>query len=155
MLADNRFRSIEMNVIIIAACIPTLRPIFLVLFNRPGVENFRASVRERGHSSYYYRTADSDRSNGTIIGSYATSKAFDQRASRATTGSTEAINDKSSVDGGGLIQVESREIGSRDGEAEEPEWGHVRGSGMPMTDMLGDRKMETRGPRRLVGDSEV
>ena len=139
-----------MNVIIIAACIPTLRPIFLVLCKRPGIENFRASVRERGHSSYYYRTADSDGTKMTIIESCATSKAFDQRASRATTGITEAINSGGSVNGGDLIRVESRELGSRDGEVEEAEWGHAKGSGVPMTEIMGNMD---RG--QLGRDSEV
>ena len=144
-----------MNVIIIAACIPTLRPIFLVLCKRPGIENFRASVRERGHSSYYYRTADSDGTKRTITESCATSKAFDQRASRTMTGSTEAINSKASVDGGDLIRVESRELGSQEGDLEEAEWGHAKGSGVPMTEMMGSQNMRIRDPGQLGRDSEV
>ena len=144
-----------MNVIIIAACIPTLRPIFLVLCKRPGIENFRASVRERGHPSYYYRTADFNDSQRTRIGSDSTDKPFDQRASQAMTGSTEAINNKSAFDGGGLIQVESRELGSRDNDGGEEEWGHARGSGVPMTNMWGDGGGRHDDSGRLGGDDEV
>ena len=152
--ANSPARSIEMNIIIIAACIPTLRPIFLVLGKRPGAENFRASVRERGHSSYYYRSAATDGSK-TLTGSSATSKAPDRKASRAMTGSTEAINHKDGVDGGDLIQVESRELGNRDGELEEGIWGHANDSGVPMTDWVGDRNAGNRDLGRLERDSEV
>lgn len=124
-----------MNVIIIAACIPTLRPIFLVLFKRPGAVNFRVSVRERGHSSYYYRTSDSDGSKKTKISSNANNKAFNKTASGVMTGSTEAINNKYSVDGVDVIQVENREVSSRDEETENGEWGHASGSGVPMTNI--------------------
>lgn len=114
--ADGHIRRIEMNVIIIAACIPTLRPIFLILFKRPGASNFRASVRERGHSSYYYRTSGYDKSKRMTTGS---SKVFDKRASGAANGSTEAFNTRDAIDGGDAIQMESREVSSRDGEIEE------------------------------------
>ena len=39
----------ETNVVICAACMPTLRPLFLVLFRRPGGENYR--VRSYSKSS--------------------------------------------------------------------------------------------------------
>ncbi len=39
----------EINVVIFAACMPTLRPLFLVLFRRPGSENYR--VKSYGGSS--------------------------------------------------------------------------------------------------------
>ena len=139
--ANSLIYSIEMNVIIIAACIPTLRPVFLVLFRRPGADNFRASVRERGRSSYY-RASESHGSKKTTKGSIISSKAFD-RASRAMTGSTEAINNKGSVNGEVAVQVESRELGSRNEETEEGEWGHVNGSGVPMTN-IGSHRSSSR-----------
>ena len=37
----------ETNVVIIMACMPTLRPLFLVLFQRPGSENYRVQSYER------------------------------------------------------------------------------------------------------------
>ena len=144
-----------MNVIIIAACIPTLRPIFLVLCKRPGIENFRASVRERGHQSYNYRTADFNDSQRTRVGSGAIGKPFGQRASQAMTGSTEAINNKSAFDGGHLIEVESRELGSRDNDIGEEEWGHAKGSGVPMTNMWGDGRGGHEDAGRLARDNEV
>ena len=144
-----------MNVIIIAACIPTLRPIFLVLCKRPGIENFRASVRERGHPSYYYRTADFNDSQKTRVGSGAIGKPFDQRASHAVTDSTEAINNKSAFDGGMSIQVESRELGSLDKDVGEEEWGHAKGSGVPMTSMWGHRRGGSGDSGRMASDNEV
>lgn len=152
--ADSLNSRIEMNVIIIAACIPTLRPIFLVLFKRPGAANFRASVRERGHSSYYYRTTDSDGSKKTT-GSSPPSKSFNKRGSRAMTGSTEAINNKHSIDGGGVIRLESREIGSQEGESEEGDWGHTNGSGVPMTNIGSDRSIAERDSESLREDTLV
>ena len=144
-----------MNVIIIAACIPTLRPIFLVLWKRPGIENFRASVRERGHPSYHYRTADFNDSQRTRIGSGAISKPFEQRASQAVTGSTEAINNKSPFDGEILVQVESRELGSHDEDVGDEEWGHARGSGVPMTNMWGNERGGHEDSGSLARDSVV
>ena len=38
-------RSIEINIVIIAACIPTLRPIYLIFFRRPGSEEFTSRKR--------------------------------------------------------------------------------------------------------------
>lgn len=155
MSANCPARSIEMNVIIIAACIPTLRPVFLVLWKCPGTENFRASVRERGHPSYHYRTADLNDSQRTRIGSGANSKPFEQRASQEMTGSTEAINNKSAFDGGILVQVESRELGSRDQDVEEEEWGHAKGSGVPMTNMWGNGRGGHEDSGSLTIDSAV
>ena len=147
-------RSIEMNIIIIAACIPTIRPIFVFLSKGAGAENFRKSVRERGHSSYYYRTADFDGSKRTITGSCAASTTSNPGVSRTFTGSTEATNTKSSTDGGGVIQVESRELGSQDGENEE-QWGYPKGSGVPMTNIGRDREEGEGAPRRFGEDSNV
>ena len=56
--------SIEMNVIIIAACIPTLRPLFLVLFNQPGASHYRPSLLEK-RSRSYQKTPDSKDSSGS------------------------------------------------------------------------------------------
>ena len=152
--ANSVMRSIEMNVIIIAACIPTIRPIFIYLGKRPGADNFRKSVRERGHSSYYYRTADVDGSKRTITGSCAACNIFNPRASRTFTGSTEAINTKSSTNDGDVIKVESRELGSRD-EGIEEEWGYRRGSGVPMTNIGVDGEVDERPPGRWGEDSNV
>ena len=44
----------EINVVIFAACMPTLRPLFLVLFRRPGSENYR--VKSSGGSSHAGRS---------------------------------------------------------------------------------------------------
>lgn len=155
MYANSPARSIELNVIIIAACIPTLRPIFLVLFKHPGSENLRASVRERGRSSYYYRTADSDGSKRTTTGFSVTTKAFDQGASRAVSGSTEAINNKAIIEDRDLIRVESRQIGSRDGEIGQEEWCHADGSGIPMTDIIGGAEAGNRDPGWIARESEA
>ena len=146
--ADRLERRIEMNVIIIAACIPTLRPIFIVFFKRPGADNFRASVRERGHSSYYYRTADSEGSKRTATESNPASD-VSNRASGPVTGNSDAISSKDAIDGGCVIQVASIEMGSRGGEVEEGEWGHVSGSGVPMTNIGSDQDTEGGESERL------
>ena len=137
-VANGVICSIEMNVIIIAACIPTIRPIFLVLCKRPGAENFRASVRERGHSSYCYRTAD-DGPKKTMTGSSATYINFDQGPFQQSTSSTEAINQKHSEDGGSVIQIENKELGSRD---EDEEWEYTSGPGLPMTNIKKNQKRD-------------
>ena len=34
------WNSVEINVVIVAACVPTLRPMYLILFRRPGAEHY-------------------------------------------------------------------------------------------------------------------
>lgn len=41
----------EMNIIIIAACIPTLRPLFLILFNRPGAAQYLSDSNKKSPSN--------------------------------------------------------------------------------------------------------
>ena len=41
--ADRVLYSVEINVVIIASCIPTLPPLYRVMFHRPGAENLRVS----------------------------------------------------------------------------------------------------------------
>lgn len=71
------------------------------------------------------------------------------------TGSTEAINNKDSIDGEVAVQVESREVGSRDEEIEEREWGHVDASGVPLANMGHDRATMERGSGQLGGHALV
>ena len=59
------------------------------------------------------------------------------------TGSTEAINNKGSVNDEGVVQVVSRELGNRDEETGEAEWGHANGSGVPMTN-IGSHRSSSR-----------
>ena len=50
--ADWRCYSIECNIVIVAACIPTLRPLFLVIFRRPGRERYlNHGIHERSSGS--------------------------------------------------------------------------------------------------------
>ena len=49
-LIDRCNCSNEINYVIIAACIPTLRPLFLIVFGRPGRE---AYLRRYNHSGYH------------------------------------------------------------------------------------------------------
>ena len=69
------------------------------------------------------------------------------------TGSTEAINNKGSIHGEGVVQVESRELGSRNEESEEGEWGHANGSGVPMTN-IGSHRSSSRTAESDAGYSE-
>lgn len=41
----------EINTVIIAACIPTLRPLFLIVFRRPGGEKYLAKNEYQSHGS--------------------------------------------------------------------------------------------------------
>ncbi|KAL9032461.1 MAG: hypothetical protein Q9180_006486, partial [Flavoplaca navasiana] len=52
---------IEMNVIIIAACIPTLRPLFLVLLGRPSGSQYRNGASSRKSYSQHLRPNGSNR----------------------------------------------------------------------------------------------
>lgn len=70
------------------------------------------------------------------------------------TGSTEAINNKHSIDGGGVIRLESREVGSQEGES-EGDWGHANGSGVPMTNIGSDRSIAERDSEILREDTLV
>ena len=49
--------SVEINVVIMAACVPAIRPLYLILFHRPGAEHYRKSSRQkpsyRRHFSWY------------------------------------------------------------------------------------------------------
>lgn len=71
------------------------------------------------------------------------------------TGSTEAIINKKSADGGDVTQVESREVGNQDEDIEEGEWGHTHGSGVPLTDLGSDRDTQEGESGRLTQDALV
>jgi len=120
-----------MNVIIIAACIPTLRPLFLVLFSRPGSEHYC----ERRHHSSYHRTGESNDTVPTVVGSTAPSKVYDRRTTVSSGASTKSIHNKRSIMVNDDILVESRELESRGGSSEEGDWGHAKGSGVPLHDI--------------------
>ena len=40
-------RSVEINVVIIAACVPPIRPLYLILFHLPGAEYYGGSSRQK------------------------------------------------------------------------------------------------------------
>ena len=119
-----------MNVIIIAACIPTLRPIFLILFKRPGASNFRSN-RNRHHSSYQ-KTPDSNDSKPLTIGSSGATKAFPNAPANSKWSDTDGTSTNTTT-----IHVSSRECESQDNEVAESEWGHIRESGMPLHEFVG------------------
>ena len=122
-----------MNVIIIAACIPTLRPVFLMLFSRPGASAF-GSKQNRRHSSYR-KTPDSNDSKPLTIGSAATTKAFPN----APANSKWSVTDDTSTNAT-TIHVISRECESQDNETDEREWGRAREPGMPLHEFDGPAK---------------
>ena len=119
-----------MNVIIIAACIPTLRPIFLILFKRPGGSKFR-SHQNRHHSSYK-KTPDSNDSRPLTIGSSGATKAFPNAPANSKWSDTDGTSTNTTT-----IHVFSRECESQDSEIAEREWGHTRETGMPLRDFDG------------------
>ena len=129
---------IEMNVIIIAACIPTLRPIFLILFKRPGASNFRSQGNRR-HSSYK-KTADSNDSKPLTIGSTgATTKAFPSAPANSKWSATDTTSTNTTT-----IHVFSRECDSQGNETVEGEWGQARETGMPL------REFDKPGTEQVV-----
>ena len=125
-----------MNVIIIAACIPTLRPIFLILFKRPGASKFRSN--QNRHSSYK-RTADSNDSKPLTIGSSGATKAFPSVPANSKWSDADATSTINTT-----IHVFSRECESQDNETTEPEWDHARETGMPL------RKFDEPGREQVV-----
>ena len=54
--------SVEINAVIIAACIPTLRPIYLVLFGKPGAELYHPK-----RSKPSFRLPSSERDTSTEL----------------------------------------------------------------------------------------
>lgn len=122
-----------MNIIIIAACIPTLRPIFVILFSRPGASAF-GSKRNRRHSSYR-KTPDSNDSKPLTIGSAASTKAFPNAPVNSKWSDTNCSSTNATT-----IHVTSRECESQDNETEEGEWGRTREPGMPLRELDGPTK---------------
>ena len=57
---------VEFNTVIIAACIPTLRPLFLVLFKRPGWEHYRRRKLSGPSSGSHERQKRIDRNFGPL-----------------------------------------------------------------------------------------
>lgn len=41
------WNSVEVNVVIMAACVPAMRPLYLILFRRPGAEHYGGSSRQK------------------------------------------------------------------------------------------------------------
>ena len=115
-----------MNIIIIAACIPTLRPIFLLLSGRPGASQFRFN-RNRRHSSYK-QAPDSNDSKPLTIGSAGVTKAFPNAPQNSKWSDTDGTITSETT-----IHVVSRECESQDNERGEIEWEHARGSGVPLS----------------------
>ena len=119
-----------MNVIIIAACIPTLRPIFLIVFRRPGASKF-GSNRNRHHSSYK-KTPDSNDSKPLTIGSTGATKAFPNAPANSKSSDTDGTSTNTTT-----INVFSRECESEDNEIAGRKWGHEEESGMPLREFDG------------------
>ena len=122
-----------MNVIIIAACIPTLRPVFLMLFSRPGASAF-GSKRNRRHTSYK-KSPDSNDSKPLTIGSAASTKAFPNAPANSKWSNTDCTSTDATT-----IHINSRECESQDNEIDEGEWGRAREPGMPLREFDGPTK---------------
>ena len=119
-----------MNVIIIAACIPTLRPVFLMLFSRPGASAF-GSKRNRRHSCYQ-KTPGSNDSKPLTIGSTAATKAFPNAPANSKWSNTDCTSTDATT-----IHITSRECESQDNEIDDGEWGHAREPGMSLREFDG------------------
>ena len=131
-----------MNVIIIAACIPTLRPLFLIIFKRASPSDFLSQSRRR-QSGYPKQPSGMDPKSDTnkTVGSRDT-KTFEQYPitidlSRTSEDSQKSLSGNTKVgrsSGNSIrvsqnIHVEAREIHTSSSEAEaDVEWGS-RGRG--------------------------
>ena len=167
-----------MNVIIIAACIPTLRPLFLILLRRSTPSDFRPSHQNR-HSSYFKHpssdpTSGSSNQHPPTIGSHASkalsnaNKAFDLYRTHTATHSTEStrILDKQTAETSSnknsilvceSICVESREVRSPSDDLadEEREWGMVRGrQGVPLSEIGRPRELSPKDIIKKVREEE-
>ena len=113
-----------MNVVIIAACIPTIRPLYLIIFKQPGAETYLGGSRQRQQASY---------ARGNDYGNPRSNIKSNNRTSNI--GGKRVADDKRSILVQDSIYVESRELRSSDRETEEePQWVH-KGDAMRMTDM--------------------
>ena len=134
----------EMNVIIIAASIPTLRPLYLIIFKRPGAENYGAKSHKPtsyARATEYSNLSAKHKSNnagskgdaGKIVSSMAGKKAMDDNGSIL-------VQDD--------VFVGSRELKSNDRESqEELHWGQ-RGDAVLMSDIITPAEGERRyGPK--------
>ena len=178
MIANVHYR-IEMNIIIIAACIPTLRPLFLILLRRSTPSDFLPSRQNR---QSYQKHPSSDPISGSskqshpTVGSRASkvlsnaNKAFDAYRNHTATGSTdstrgldqkgpEALSNKNSILVSETIRIESREVrsGSEGNSEDEREWGRAGGvQGVPLSEIGKPREISpTHGEERtVVGEDE-
>ena len=50
--------SVEINVVIAAACVPAIRPVFLILFHRPGASYYRSSASRHKSNQVHPLTHD-------------------------------------------------------------------------------------------------
>ncbi|KAL8794419.1 MAG: hypothetical protein Q9195_003006 [Heterodermia aff. obscurata] len=133
------WNGIEMNVIIIAACIPTLRPLFLIICKRATASDFLSQRRQSSYHNHPSSSTDPTKSGNQhppTIGSRG-SKAFDKypitrELTRTSTDSQKSLSSKkartskNSILVEESICVETRELHSFDdgaGGNETKEWG--------------------------------
>ncbi len=140
-----------MNVIIIAACIPTLRPLFLILFRQSSPSEFRPS-RQLGKSSYWKHPSSDPNSNSSgAVPSLQTrasralsksNKAFDvyrnhtatgDSGSERSSGDKREILDKNAIHVRDTVNIESREVGVEDDR--QHEWGARDYTGVPLREI--------------------
>ena len=132
-----------MNVIIIAACIPTLRPLFLIICKRATASDFLSQRRQSSYHKHPSSSSDPSKSSNQhppTIGSRG-SKAFDKYPitrdltrtstdSQKSLSSKKARTSKNSILVEESICVETRELHSSDSSErgkETTEWGTPRG----------------------------
>ena len=58
--------SVEINVVIAAACVPAMRPVFLIAFRRPGASYYRSLARR--HKSYQVHPSTHDKMGNDSLG---------------------------------------------------------------------------------------
>ena len=138
-----------MNVIIIAACIPTLRPLCLLVFNRPSASQYRPSLARQRSS--YHKALDSDNSSGhpsdggtSHVNGNIQNRSPDRTAPRSPSAVKKGFYERkrnNSILVDQVMPVESTELGSRDNDVELGDgadvWSQVSGTRVPL------RAMET------------
>ena len=115
VLMSHATDSVEINVVIMAACVPAMRPVFLIALRRPGALYYRSSARQ--HISYQVHPSSHDRMGNGSAGDFTLVSSTWKGADG---------------DGEGLVQDESRILHTVEMDVRyEDNSGHEGSSGRP------------------------
>ncbi|KAL6717296.1 hypothetical protein ACLMJK_005211 [Lecanora helva] len=142
------WNGIEMNVIVIAACIPTLRPLCLLIFNHPSASQYGRPSLGRQRPSYRKQpNSHGSSSNQSNIPFTPTDGRYLKKNTTIKTRVVERKHNNSMVGDDSIVLVKEPEAGGRDDEGEERdidcEWGHTNEITVPLktiSPMKGERR---------------